>query len=348
MSNKPLLDVMHGQRPERIPVWFMRQAGRYLPEYREIRAAKGDFLSMVYDPQTACEITMQPIRRFGMDGAILFSDILVIPEALGQKVTFEPGSGPKLDPIEKPMDVLRLNFSNFKDTLSPIYETIHCVRNALKTEGHDKTTLIGFAGGPWTLACYMLEGQGGKDFLKARTYPYKHDESFYNLIDMLVDATSEYLIQQVSAGAEVLQIFESWAGALEAHQFKRWVIEPTQRIIERVKSVHPHIKFIGFPKGAGYNMLQYSHSANIDAIAIDYQTQTNWAARVFQPQMPVQGNLDPACLLAGGDALLLAVERILADLGNGPFIFNLGHGIDKTTPIEHVEQAVQMIRERAI
>jgi uroporphyrinogen decarboxylase len=346
MSSKAILSVLQGQKPERIPIWFMRQAGRYLPEYRQLRKSKGGFLDMVYDPQSACEITMQPIRRFGMDAAIMFSDILVVPDALGQKVEFSEGIGPRLEPIEKPSDVLKLNFAHFEKTLKPVYEAIGNIRKQLKAENFDQTVLIGFAGSPWTIACYMIEGQGSKDFFKVRAYAYQNPESFSNLIDLLTEATAEYLVRQVHAGAEVLQLFDSWSGALEARQFQKWVVEPTRMIIKHIKSVHPHIKIIGFPKGAGYNALSYSQNTGIDALGLDFQTPTSWASRVFQPHIPVQGNLDPACLLAGGSALELAIETILHDLGQGPFIFNLGHGIDKNTPIEHVEHVVKIVRQK--
>lgn len=343
-KEKMFLRALDKLSTERTPVWFMRQAGRYLPEYRELRAQKGGFLDLVYDPEFACEVTMQPIRRFGMDAAILFSDILVIPQALGQKLEFVAGEGPKLEPIQNFEDIKKLSYSNFQTCLSPIYQTVRNVRGALDSEGFDDVALIGFAGSPWTVACYMVEGQGSKDFMKTKIMAYQNSQAFGVLIDTLIEATAQYLIEQANAGAEALQLFDSWSGVLDAHQFRRWVIEPTRKIISMVRDVHPHIPIIGFPKGAGYNYLSYTQQTGISAVALDSQTPTGWAARTLQPTMAVQGNLDPFCLFAGGDSMKLAIENIMADLSGGPFIFNLGHGINKDTPIEHVEQALEQIR----
>lgn len=343
-KDKMFLRALKKLSTDRTPIWFMRQAGRYLPEYRELRAQKGGFLDLVYDPEFACEVTMQPIRRFGMDAAILFSDILVIPQALGQKLEFVPGQGPKLDPLKNFEDIKKLTCSNFETCLSPIYQTVRNVRSTLQSEGFDDVALIGFAGSPWTVACYMVEGQGSKDFMKTKIMAYQNPQAFAVLIDKLVEATAQYLIEQVNAGAEALQLFDSWSGVLDAHQFRRWVIEPTHKIIALVRDVHPNVPIIGFPKGAGYNYLSYTQNTGISAVALDSQTPTCWAARTLQPTMAVQGNLDPFCLFAGGDSLKLGIEKIMADLSAGPFVFNLGHGINKDTPIEHVEQALEQIR----
>lgn len=343
-NNKLFLRALNKLSTTRTPIWFMRQAGRYLPEYRELRAQKGGFLDLVYDPEFACEVTMQPIRRFNMDAAILFSDILVIPQALGQRLEFVAGEGPKLEAIKNFEDIKKLSHSNFQQCLSPIYQTVRNVRSKLQEEGFDDVALIGFAGSPWTVACYMVEGQGSKDFMKTKIMAYQNPQAFSVLIDTLVEATAQYLIEQVNAGAEALQLFDSWSGVLDAHEFQRWVVKPTNKIISLVRDVHPHIPIIGFPKGAGYNYLSYTQNTGINAVALDSQTPTSWAARTLQPNMAVQGNLDPFCLFAGGDSLKLAIEKIMADLSVGPFVFNLGHGIHKDTPIEHVEQALAQIR----
>lgn len=351
MSNqiqKFFLNALQGKEVNRVPMWFMRQAGRYLPEYRELRAERGGFLDLVYDPESACEVTMQPIRRFGMDAAILFSDILVISHALGMDLEFVAGDGPKLDKIQGAADIQKLSYKNFGTTLAPIYETLRRTSSALQNEGFNDVALIGFAGSPWTVACYMIEGGGSKDFMRTKVMAYKHSQAFGQIIDILVEATAQYLIEQVNAGAEALQLFDSWCGVLDGEQFKKWCIEPTRKIVSLVREVHPAVPIIGFPKGAGNGYLAYMQDTDVTALALDSQVSTSWAARSIQPQKPVQGNLDPFCLFAGGDALTLSVEKILGDLSNGPFVFNLGHGIHKDTPIEHVEQTIEMVRNYVI
>lgn len=338
-SDKPFLDALYGVKSDRPPFWFMRQAGRYLPEYRELRAQKGGFLDMALDPQAACEITMQPIRRFGMDAAIIFSDILTVPLGLGQHLDFVEGEGPKLGPL----NIASLNYTNFSK-LDPVYEAISNTKTALQAEGFQNTALIGFAGAPWTVACYMAEGGGSKDFLKTRLMALQQPEEFNQLINMLVEATATYLINQINAGAEAVQIFDSWAGILDADNFKRWCIKPTRQIVEMVRAAHPSVPIIGFPRGAGYNYLAYAQDAGVSALGIDQHVPTSWAARSLQPVLPVQGNLDPAVLMAGGDAMVLALERIRGDLSNGAYVLNLGHGVHKDTPVEHVEQLARMIR----
>ncbi|MCB9982897.1 MAG: uroporphyrinogen decarboxylase [Rhodospirillales bacterium] len=338
-TDKVFLDALNGIAHERPPFWFMRQAGRYLPEYRELRAQKGGFLEMAFDPACACEITMQPLRRFGMDAAILFSDILTVPMALGQSLEFAAGEGPKLGAL----NVGALNYAEFSK-LDPVYEAIRNIKTALKVEGFNNTALIGFAGAPWTVATYMVEGGSSKDFLKTKLMMYQRPEEFAALMDMLVEATATYLINQINAGAEAVQIFDSWAGALDAQGFKRWCVQPTRKIVEMVRAAHPHVPIIGFPKGAGYNYLSYAQGTGVSALGLDQHVPVDWAARALQSLCPVQGNLDPAILMAGGDALVLAVEQILSALSGGPFVFNLGHGIHKDTPVEHVEQLVKLIK----
>lgn len=339
-SQKIILNVLNKQPVNKVPFWFMRQAGRYLPEYRDLRSRKNGFLDMAMDSKSACEITMQPVRRFGMDAAIIFSDILVVPYALGQTLDFLEGEGPKLGEL----NINNLNYKDFSK-LNPVYEALGNVKTALNNENFHHTALIGFAGAPWTVATYMIEGGSSRDFLKVKMMAYKDPQKFSDLIDILVEATATYLIHQVNAGAEILQLFDSWAGALDSDQFYRWVIQPTKKIVELVRASHPHVPIIGFPKGAGQNCLSYIQNTGITALGIDSQISTKWAAQTLQTFVPVQGNLDPICLLTGGDSLLLATEKILNDLKNGPFIFNLGHGIHKDTPVEHVEALVKFIKD---
>ncbi|MBK9586094.1 MAG: uroporphyrinogen decarboxylase [Alphaproteobacteria bacterium] len=342
---KNMLEALRKHKPDHVPVWLMRQAGRYLPEYREVRARAGSFLDLVYDPDLAAEVTLQPIRRFGMDGAILFSDILVIPQALGQKLEFVEGEGPKLEPLRSGSDIAKLNFSVFDQTLSPVYETVKKVCSGLEAEGFTGTTMIGFAGAPWTVACYMVEGGSSRDFLEIKKLAYQHPELLEKLMDLLVEGTAAYLIRQVKAGAEVLQIFDSWAGIVDAQQFKKWVSVPTRKIVDLVREAYPQVPIIGFPRGAGVNYISYLQDTGVNALSLDPQIETKWAVRVLQSSVPVQGNLDPVCLMAGGDALILAVEKIVHDFAGGPFVFNLGHGIHKDTPVENVELLVNTLRE---
>ncbi len=344
VSSKPFLDVLNGRpngnESDYIPFWFMRQAGRYLPEYRKLRASRNGFLDMAFDPKAASEITLQPIRRFGMDAAILFSDILVIPHALSQALDFVEGEGPKLDPIRDGAALSKLSFSGLESKLSPVYETISNVTAQLD----DQTALIGFAGSPWTVATYMVEGSSSRDFINVKKMAYGDPELFSKLIDMLVEATAHYLIKQADSGVEALQLFDSWAGALDADEFKKWVIGPTKKIIDLVRDSHPDIPIIGFPKGAGYNYMSYAEETGVSALGLDSQVPVKWAARSLQPLMPVQGNLDPICLLTGGDTMKIAVEKIMEELSGGPFIFNLGHGIHKDTPLENVEALIKLLR----
>ena len=325
-------------------MWFMRQAGRYLPEYRELRANKNGFLDVAYDPVSACEVTMQPIRRFHMDAAILFSDILVIPHALGQHLEFVPGVGPKLEALSTAKDISRLNQNDLHGVLDPVYKTVANVRAALAQENFDDVALIGFAGSPWTVATYMIEGGSSRDFMKTKTMAYSDPQGFGAIIDLVVDSTAQYLIRQVDAGAEALQLFDSWSSALDADQFQKWSVEPTKKIVNLVKAKHPDVPIIGFPKGAGINYLSYVAETGVDAAGLDSSIPTAWAAEYLQTKLPVQGNLDPFCLYAGGEAMDTAIMKILDDLSGGPFIFNLGHGINKDTPIAHVERAVELVR----
>ncbi|MEP7348460.1 MAG: uroporphyrinogen decarboxylase [Sphingorhabdus sp.] len=338
-SSKKLLSVLRGNQLLVPPVWLMRQAGRYLPEYRALRAEKGGFLELAYDSDCATEITLQPIRRFGFDGAILFSDILVIPHALGQDLWFETGEGPRLAPPLKDYDFTLLNPA--PERLAPIYDTVRKVRAGLPPE----TTFLGFAGSPWTVATYMVAGQGSKDQGEARRMAYGDPERFAQLVDLIVDATVDYLSGQIEAGVDAVQLFDSWAGSLSPAQFEDWVIAPTARIVTALKARHPDTPIIGFPKGAGGKLPAYARETGVDAIGVDETVDPVWANNNLPAGMPVQGNLDPLALIAGGEALETAVARILNAFAGRPHIFNLGHGILPDTPIEHVEKLLNLVRK---
>jgi uroporphyrinogen decarboxylase len=337
---KRMLRALKGERLDKPPFWLMRQAGRYLPEYREIRSQAGGFLDLCFSPKLACEVTLQPIRRYGMDAAILFSDILIVPYGLGQGVAFKEGEGPVLDPVRNASDLSRLSLDGFHERVAPVYETVSRIAEALPKE----TTLIGFAGSPWTVATYMAEGGGSKEFVAVKRWAYGDPEGFGQLIDLLVEATVSYLSHQVEAGAEVLQLFDSWAGALPEPGFRRWCIEPTIRIVAALKARHPDIPIIGFPRGAGTLYVPYATETGIDAVSLDTTVSVAWAAEALQSKLPVQGNLDPILLVAGGDALDREVERILSGFSGGAHIFNLGHGVTQTTPPETVERLARRLR----
>ncbi|MDP9195374.1 MAG: uroporphyrinogen decarboxylase [Pseudomonadota bacterium] len=340
---KPLLSVLGGETLSVPPVWLMRQAGRYLPEYRKIRARAGGFLNLCFNPQMAAEVTLQPVRRFGLDAAILFSDILVVPYALGQDLKFEEGEGPRLDPVRSVRALDRLSLDRIQDKLSPVYETVRLVKTGLSQDA----ALIGFAGAPWTVATYMVEGQGSRDFAEAKGWAWRDPAGFSRLLDLLVQATADYLCAQVDAGAEVLQIFDTWAGALPEDLFDRCVIEPTRALVQKVRQRHPHIPVIGFPKGAGVQAMRYAEQTGVTALGLDPAVPLSWARDTLQKRWPVQGNLDPVLLLTGGEAMDRGVDHILDTLGHGPFVFNLGHGILPPTPPEHVERLVRRVRARA-
>lgn len=343
-TNKIFLSALSGKKTQSTPIWLMRQAGRYLPEYREVRGKAGSFLDLVYNPDFAAEVALQPLRRYGFDAAILFSDILVVPHALGQKLDFVEGEGPKLESIKNLGDLGRLNRSAFGSKIKSVYESVKQTKEKMAAEGFSNTALIGFAGAPWTVACYMVEGGASRDFERTKSWAYKDPESFGQLIDVIVSATIEYLSGQIDAGVEAIQIFESWAGALDSYQFSKWVTQPTKKIFDALKLSYPHIPVIGFPKGAGRMVQDYVQSTGLSAISIDSQTSPRWAAGVLQPVLPVQGNLDPICLLAGGDAMAMTVEDIMGNLSHGAFVFNLGHGIHKDTNPDHVAELVKMVR----
>ncbi|WP_264574952.1 MULTISPECIES: uroporphyrinogen decarboxylase [unclassified Sphingobium] len=334
----PLLSVLRGAVPARPPLWLMRQAGRYLPEYRALRAEKGGFLDLCYDSESAAEVTLQPIRRFGFDGAILFSDILVVPHALGQDLWFEAGEGPRLAPPLVEGELTSLVPA--PQRLAPVIDTVRRVRAALAPQ----TTFLGFAGSPWTVATYMVAGQGSKDHAAARRMAYQQPAKFGAIIDAIVGTTVDYLSDQIKAGVDAVQLFDSWAGSLSPAQFREWVIAPNARIVKALKLRHPDTPIIGFPKGAGAKLVDYAQEIGVDALGLDETLDPAWAARELPAHLPLQGNLDPLALIAGGETLDRAVDAILEALSGRPHIFNLGHGILPDTPIAHVEQLVARVR----
>ena len=344
-KTKPILDVLQREKPIRVPFWLMRQAGRYLPEYLELRGQAGSFLNLVYDSEKAAEVTVQPLRRFGMDAAILFSDILIVPHALGQGLRFETGEGPVLDPIRSMDDLHKLDLEKLDATAAPVYETVSRVRQKLSAEGFDETALIGFCGSPWTVICYMVEGRGGGTFAAAMDWMRRDETGFAALVDLVTQASCVYLAGQIKAGAEVIQLFESWAGLLQGEEFSRWIIEPSAKIRQHLKEHFPHIPVIGFPRAAGADdLMAYAARTGIDCMGLGQDVDRGWAAKNIQQILPVQGNLAPETLLAGGDALEREMEGIYASFGHAPFIFNLGHGIIKETPIAHVARLSEIVK----
>ena len=340
MSEAKFLKTLAGTRFPTPPIWLMRQAGRYLPEYRAVRATTKSFLDFCYTPDKAVEVTLQPVRRFGLDAAIIFSDILVVPDALGQKVWFEEGEGPKLEALTDPADFGKLARARLPERLAPVYAAIRQARDVLTAE----TALLGFAGAPFTLACYMIEGGSSRDFAKVKGWAYRHPDSFGLLIDLLVDAVVDHLTCQIDAGADAVQLFDSWAGVLPEEQLFGWSLEPMVRIAHAVHARHPGTPIIAFPRAIGPATLMYRRSDAFAALSIDTGIGAHWAARELQPHICLQGNLDPLMLVVGGAALEREATRILDKLGHGSFIFNLGHGVVPQTPPEHVAQLVEIVR----
>ncbi|MBT3767361.1 MAG: uroporphyrinogen decarboxylase [Rhodospirillaceae bacterium] len=322
------------------PVWLMRQAGRYLPEYKELRTKAKNFLNFCYTPEMAVEATLQPLRRYDLDAAILFSDILVIPDALGQSVAFKEGEGPVLEPIQSVEGLRKLEIDKVLDHLAPVFQTV----STLSQEIPKSTALIGFAGAPWTVAVYMVEGRGGTDCGTARRWAYEDPEGFGQLIDILVEATSQYLNQQISEGVETIQLFDSWAGVLSESQFRRWVIDPTIKIVQNIRKENPDIPIIGFPRHAGVQYETYIRETGVDGVSLDSGVPLDWVKNNLQPLCTVQGNLDNQVLMAGGPALEAETREILEKLSDGPFIFNLGHGVLQWTSPDHVESLINQIR----
>lgn len=325
------------------PVWLMRQAGRYLPEYRATRAEAGSFLDLCYNPKLAAEVTLQPIRRYGFDASILFSDILVVPDALGQSVRFAEGEGPRLDPIRDVAGLARLDLSKTGSKFALVWDTVARLRQDLPSE----TCLIGFCGAPWTVATYMVEGRGSSDQAEARSWAYRDPDGFAQLIEVLTDASITYLSGQIEAGANVLQIFDSWAGSLAENEFERWVIAPTTKIVRSLRARYPHVPIMGFPKGATSQLKSFVAATGVDGVSCDTSCPLSVMRDVADTGKVVQGNLDPLLLVAGGAALDRRVDEILVALKGRPFIFNLGHGIVPETPPEHVAQLVKRVRHGA-
>lgn len=338
---KPLLAAVKGERQERPPIWIMRQAGRYLPEYRELRAKAASFLDLCYNPALAAEATLQPLRRFDLDAAILFSDILVIPDALGQTVRFETGEGPQLEPLT-PARIGTLKPDKVVAGLSMVLETVRRVEAALSPE----KTLIGFCGSPWTVATYMIAGKGSSDQAAARLFALQHPEAFARLLDVLIEVSAAYLVAQFEAGADVVQLFESWAANLDEVAFRDWVIEPNRRIVEAVRKSVPGAPIIGFPRGAAGMLPEYAERTGVDMVGLDYAMAPTLADAMLPPGFGVQGNLDPLRLVAGGTQMEARARDIIAAFAGRPHVFNLGHGIVPETPIEHVSRLIEIVRGR--
>lgn len=337
-SAKSLARVLGGERIDPPPMWLMRQAGRYLPEYRALRADKGGFLDLVYDAEAAAEVTLQPLRRFAFDGAILFSDILIVPHAIGQSLSFVAGEGPRLAPPL--LDGLQNGLQAAPERLDAIYRTVGKVAAALP----ENTLFLGFAGSPWTVATYMVGGEGSRDQAPARRLAYREPRAFAALIDRIASVTVEYLCGQIEEGVEAVQLFDSWAGSLSPDEFERWAIVPTRAIVDAVRGRHPGVPIIGFPKGAGEKLVRYAEETGIDALGLDETIDPVWAARILPRSLPLQGNLDPLALVTGGEALDTAARRVLDAFAARPHIFNLGHGILQDTPIAHVERLIEIVR----
>lgn len=341
---KPLLRALGGEAVWPPPIWLMRQAGRYLPEYRALRSGAGDFIALCTTPALAKEVTLQPIRRYGFDGAILFSDILMIPWALGQGLAYREGEGPVLPPLRDASALRALRPDGVRKAIEPILETVRLVRSGLREEGFSTCSLIGFAGSPFTVACYMVEGSGSRDFAATRQLAYTQPDVFDQLIAMLVDATIVYLSAQIEAGTEAVMLFDTWAGILPPASFRRLVIEPTAAIVSALQQRFPTVPIIGFPRLSGMMIGDYAHATRVDGIGLDTSMELGLAAKALPPRMAMQGNLDPLALVAGGSALRGATAAILEAMQDRPFIFNLGHGIVPQTPTEHVAALVEQVR----
>jgi uroporphyrinogen decarboxylase len=341
---KPLLRALAGDPVWPPPIWLMRQAGRYLPEYRAVRATVPDFIALCTTPALAAEVTLQPIRRYRFDAAILFSDILILPWVLGQGLAFKEGEGPVLPPIRDEAAFRLLNASRVPEKTAPVMEAVRRIRSGLTREGFDSTALIGFAGAPFTVACYMVEGSGSRDFAATRALAWRNPSLFDRIIALLIETTILWLSAQAEAGAEVLMLFDSWAGILPPTQFHRYVIEPTQRIVTALRERFPNVPLIGFPRMAGLSVEPYAHETGVNAVGLDTAMDLTRIASLLPNKVAAQGNLDPLALVAGGAALANETRAILASMRGRPFIFNLGHGIVPQTPPEHVATLVEMIR----
>jgi uroporphyrinogen decarboxylase len=340
-TDSAILDVLAGRMPARTPIWVMRQAGRYLPEYREVRAKAGSFLDLCFTPELAAEVTLQPVRRFDFDAAILFSDILVVPHALGQKLTFAAGEGPQLTPALADRGMLKdLAAAVAIEALSPVFETIRKVRTQLPPG----VALLGFCGAPWTVATYMVAGHGTPDQAPARLFAYRDPDGFAQLIDLLTEASISYLAEQLHAGVDAVQLFDTWAGVLGPAEFDRWCVKPAAKIVAGLHQRVASARVIGFPRGAGTSLAGYVENVPVDAVGLDWTVDRSFAREHIQSHRPVQGNVDPLALLAGGAALDREIEAVLTSFSGRPFIFNLGHGIVPETPIAHVERMITRVR----
>ena len=337
--NSLLIKTLNNKKPTRPPFWFMRQAGRYLPEYRALREKADGFMKLCLNSKLSCEVTLQPVSRFNPDAAILFSDILIVPYGLGVGVDFIEGKGPILDAVNDKSDLVRLNYQVNKNRIESTYDTVRLCREKLSAD----KVLIGFAGSPWTVATYMVEGGSSKNYVKVKSWAYKDRASFSALINIIVDATIQHLVAQIESGAEVIKLFDSWAGVLSPKEFYEWVILPTKEICEQIKAKHPLVKIIGFPRGAGPNYIDYVNKTKIDAVATDTSVCPYWAAKSFDEEVIIQGNLDPVSLIVGGDAMLREASSIIKAMESRPHIFNLGHGVLPETPPENVERLAAYI-----
>jgi uroporphyrinogen decarboxylase len=342
MSDKPFLNTLSGTKSETTPVWMMRQAGRYLAEYRAVRSSQKDFISFCLNPEKASEVTLQPIARFGFDAAIIFSDILIIPWAMNRNVRFKTGVGPLLDPIERPSDVQNDIVRDLSSKLQPVGKAISLTRAALP----ERTALIGFAGAPWTLITYMAEGGSSRDFAKARLWAWQDKTALDGLLDILIEATVQFLTIQAKAGAEALMLFDSWAGAVPASQRDWLVIKPARNIVEKLRKNSIELPVIGFPKGIGEGLIAYANETGVTAVGLDHGVDPAWANTYLPKSMPVQGNLDPLSLINGGKAMIADIDHILDCFADRPHIFNLGHGITPATPVDHVQQMIDRVRQR--
>lgn len=337
MNSSLIHRVLRKEKTSHVPTWFMRQAGRYLPEYRELRTKAGNFLNLCYNPEMAAEVTLQPIRRFDFDAAIIFSDILVIPHAMGVELRFEQGEGPRLSPTRDYAAAEKLNI-NVKEYVSRTCEAISKVRSELPAE----KSLIGFCGAPWTVACYMVEGGSDRDYEFVRGFALSDEKTFSLIIEKIVNTSISYLSMQVKSGADIVQIFDSWAGLHSENEYEKWVIAPTKKLVEGFKKLHPDVPVIGFPRASGVRYKAYSEATGVDVVGVDAQTPLSWAVDTLQ--MPLQGNLDPVLLAHDKEAAVAETRRILKTMKGKPFIFNLGHGILQRTPIENVQAVCDAVR----
>ena len=339
--NNLFLSTLSNHKTYRPPFWFMRQAGRYLPEYRALRSKADGFLSLCLNSRLACEVTLQPVSRFEPDAAILFSDILIVPYGLGINVDFVEGKGPVLDAISDSSDIRRLDLEQHKTRIESTYETVRLCRDKLSWD----KALIGFAGSPWTVATYMVEGGASKNYAKVKSWAYKDERSFNTLINIITTATIDHLSAQIDHGADAVKLFDSWAGVLSPSQFAKWVVKPTRDIVEAIKSKHPTVKVIGFPKGAGHQYIDYVNKTGVDAVAIDTSIDSSWAAKELDDRVVIQGNMDPISLVVGGEPMLNQASSIVTNMKDRPHIFNLGHGVLPETPPENVEALAIFLRK---